>query len=223
MIPEPGFFVPRIFLEFKSTTGKNVFQAMGQLKHAIGKEFGQHYRPKGYLVGISGTNWLFMEYQFVIPESSRQKRTGNDQPDAKLIFCALDAIPYDIALPEGKPDRPTPAPNSANYSTGAGYELDIKNERNLKYVVRLLKWLSFTKGKKCRDLSQAKGLDAIQQPFSESTLGGGLSLMNLLANTAYQMEDDMEVEEDIQELAAPGQRFLHEHEESDAEAGAMNE
>ncbi|KXT01949.1 hypothetical protein AC579_9424 [Pseudocercospora musae] len=45
-------FVPKIFIELKSSTGDTILTALGQLKTAVAQEFGKNYRNKGYLIVV---------------------------------------------------------------------------------------------------------------------------------------------------------------------------
>lgn len=190
-------FVPKIFIELKSSTGDTIIKAMEQLKMAVAQEFGKNYRNKGYLIVVRGDEWLFMEYQFVLDTPQHNTRTRLSR-DVVLQTWPLD-FPG-LSHPEGKPRRPTQLPPDARFD-GYGHELSVKNKNEFNYIKNLLFWLSYTKGKCSRDLHKEQGLENLPSEISESVLASGETRMNLMRNMSDVWNSD-ELDDEARRLCS---------------------
>lgn len=57
-------FDPKIYIEFKGIHGKDILSAINQTHESVLSQKGKTYHEQGYIIGVAGDKWLFMEYNF---------------------------------------------------------------------------------------------------------------------------------------------------------------
>jgi len=60
------YYIPSFWLEFKSALNATADIAVKQLLDSIRFKRGDIFSREGYLLGVQGKSWLFMEYNVVI-------------------------------------------------------------------------------------------------------------------------------------------------------------
>lgn len=183
-------FVPKIFIEFKSTVGDPISKALEQAQEAVAKEYGSHYRNRGYLIVVTGYKWLFMEYQFVLDTPLHDTR-GRASKEVMLQTWPLD-FPG-LSQVKGKPSRPIKLPTHPQLN-GHGFELTVKDMVEFDYIKDLLFWLFETKGKFSRNVHKEQGLERLSPENSSSVLASESSKTNLMRNMNAVWDSD-EVDE----------------------------
>ncbi|KXS93446.1 hypothetical protein AC578_2253 [Pseudocercospora eumusae] len=179
-------FVPKIFIEFKSTVGDTVSKALKQAQDAVAKEYGGHYRNKGYLIVVAGYKWLFMEYQFVLDTPSHDTR-GRASKEVVLQTWPLDFPGFPEV--KGKPSRPIELPTQPQLN-GDGFELNVNKPVEFDYIKDLLVWLSETKGKLSRTFHKEQDLERLSPEYSSSVLASESSKTNLMRNMSAVWDSD---------------------------------
>ncbi|KAL8813122.1 MAG: hypothetical protein Q9223_000586 [Gallowayella weberi] len=135
-------FVPTVYFEFKSLINKSPKEAILQLRDSMHMHHGKEYPNKGYLIGIKGRQWLFMEYNML---------DVRGQTDI-YWFPFNGHAGYSDKQKEQMANKKRPyfVPNKkANPFTGEGYELDASKDQ--EDIAKILQWIA--NGEKPRDLS----------------------------------------------------------------------
>ena len=164
-------FVRNVFIELKSIGNKTPATAIDQLLRSINKETMNKSSFAGYLIGIQGRKWIFMEYFFYLDE------------EKKLEIGRLP-FNYNHPLLENQPRRPVVRQGKLNEEqqedlySGTGFELDAKDDMN--DIKAILKWIA--KGKRPRDISLMFQQTPYPRSTSYSTLGTIPSSRNTSSN-----------------------------------------
>lgn len=155
-------FIPKIFIELKSTTGDSIEKAMDQVTRAIQAEyFTNKCPPKGYLIAVRGSVWEIHEYNFVNKDIRQPPRGGNPQRKQEIaVTLGLDSEVDEVPHRQGKPTRPT------SLSTGP---VDIREDQGFKYIVDLLTWMAKSRGRYVRDFVAYQGEKLLPTMHSVST------------------------------------------------------
>lgn len=134
-------FVPSVWIEFKSSVNMSAPEAVKQLVNSIKIKGGDFFSRWGYLIGIQGTSWLFMEYNVVITEEKGE------------IVLDIHTYPFNDNDPrlgkvEGRPQITAARYTEHDTDTGKGFELNaVKDQHN---IIQILNWIN--KGNRPRNL-----------------------------------------------------------------------
>jgi len=135
-------FVPSVWVEFKSYINVTPMAAIRQLLDTIKVKDGFLVSRWGYLLGIQGHKWLFMEYNVFLTEDDQEKEyTIQAYP-----FTADDELLDDEAA---RPQIRRSLYTEENFETGKGFDLDIRENR--QDIIDILLWIS--RKNRPRDLS----------------------------------------------------------------------
>lgn len=124
-------FVPKVYLEFK--TQLNTKDAVAQLIEAIGWEYGDKFRSRGFLIGVKGTQWTIMDYKFLNVE-------GKPNPE-----CVINNF-YGQGVVQ--PERPVPIRTYNQFDF-----MDLKYPDPTKDLFKALEWIG--QDNEPRDLTSA--------------------------------------------------------------------
>lgn len=153
---EPGkkrkrVFVPRVYIELKQQSNKN--DTIEQLLKSIRHSDSPLLSSKGYLIGVTGTDWTIMEFQRVIPDNADNPQT------LTYNFYENPADMYTIG-------RPTP---SRSY-TGKD-PINISDKKGFDDMLKALRWIA--ENKKSRDfVPYKKHVKRLPESITVPTLAG---------------------------------------------------
>lgn len=154
-----GEFVRNVFIELKSNQNKTPAAAIDQLLRSITKESMNKASFTGYLIGIQGRKWIFMEYLFYFDNKFE-------------IGCLPFNYNHDALINKvGRPEvREGEFEKQEDLHLGKGFELDADYDQ--EDIISILNWIS--KGKRPRNISQFFATSTTA-PYprnaSDSTLG----------------------------------------------------
>lgn len=118
-------FVPRVYIEFKQQNNKK--DPIAQLLESIEHPGSPLLSSKGYLIGITGTNWTIMEFQRVIAENAENPIT--------LLYNFFEN-------PEDMPTIGRPKPSKA-YTKKEN--INISNKQGFDDMAEALRWIANNK------------------------------------------------------------------------------
>jgi len=144
-------FVPRVYIELKQKS--NPKDPIKQLLDSMEHNGSRFLSSKGYLIGITGTDWTIMEFQRVIPQNA---------VNAQTLLHNFYENPY--SMPTG--ERPTP---SRSY-TGKD-AINISNKEGFDDMLKALRWIA--KNEESRDFVPYKGrVERLPESLTVPTLAG---------------------------------------------------
>lgn len=140
------FFVPQVFVEYKSTNAAmSSADPIEQLRKSIISEIGPRYRSRGFLIGISASIWYIYDYHIL--------------ESAEGLVCDISNFFADYPGHDEN-TQPRPRANQQVEQDNRSFTLNISNPADRIILLDALKWIG--EGRIARNLSvlnpQARGL-----------------------------------------------------------------
>ena len=155
-------FLPRVYVELKSTVGSSTESALKQVTLAASSERGQDFASSGFLIVVRGREWLFTEYNLV-----------NSKEKIYTIPFQEKVKDFSQERADHRPQIPTPKKKSGSEDNNRFY-LDI--EKDTKHIHDILSWIA-AKGH-ARQFKSPRG--GLPESASVSTFGSLLGLQGKL-------------------------------------------